>query len=266
IPEPEALSKRMLSSITDSLLSLSTQEASVSFIDYKELKTRTTIEDAAKRLGLELRVNANQLRGFCPACLSGGDRALAITPSKQLFYCFGGKVGGDCIALVAHIKGIQTKEAAHWLAGTGPASAGDRTKQSATPPPAPASQARAFDPEAYAARLECSHEALAGLALSPETFKAFKAGYAATGKLRGRLALPLTDRQGKTLCYVGKALKDEQPQLLYGTDTFNPHSILFGWDKAAGGDVLYVARDPLDVLRAHEGGITAVSFLGDITA
>jgi hypothetical protein len=96
--------------------------------------------------------------------------------------------------------------------------------------------------------------------------KAFRAGYAAQGILRGRLALPVTDRQGKVLCYCGKALGEEQPQLLFPKD-FDPGGLLFGWERIEATDVLYVARDPLEVLRAFEGGITSiVAFLGNATS
>ena len=233
------------------------------FIDYADLKTRVSITDAVQKLGLELHNTGNQRRGFCPRCMTGGDRALVVTPEKNLFYCFNAKIGGDCIALVAHLKDLKTNEAANWLAGTVPLSRPPNKTSSATPPPAPG--ARIFDPAAYAARLDASHEALAGLGISADTIKAFKAGYASTGLLRGRLALPVCDRQGKALCYTGRALKDEHPPLVFPKD-FDPKSFLFNWERAEPGDVLYVARDPLDVLKAHEGGLIAVSFLGEINS
>jgi hypothetical protein len=68
---------------------------------YAELKTRVSIHDAIQKLGLELKPAGHQLRGFCPQCKAGGDRALVITPDKSLFYCFNAKIGGDQIALSA---------------------------------------------------------------------------------------------------------------------------------------------------------------------
>ena len=68
-------------------------------IDYAELKTRVSIHDAIQKLGLELKPAGHQLRGFCPQCKTGSDRALVITPDKSLFYCFSAKTGGDQIAL-----------------------------------------------------------------------------------------------------------------------------------------------------------------------
>ena len=42
---------------------------------------------------------------------------MVVTPDKGLFYCFAAKVGGDQIALAAHIKGLKTSEAATFLSG-----------------------------------------------------------------------------------------------------------------------------------------------------
>jgi len=166
----------------------------VGFIDYAELKTRVSIHDAIQKLGLELKPAGHQLRGFCPQCKAGGDRALVITPNKSLFYCFNAKTGGDQIALIAHLKEMTTNEAANWLAGTVPQN--NRTKAgSTTSPPAPPAKA-GFDPERYAGRLDPSHSALEPLGIAPDTLKAFKAGYASTGLNRGRLALPLYDSKG----------------------------------------------------------------------
>ena len=110
------------------------------FIDYAELKTRVSIHDAIQKLRLELKPAGHQLRGFCPQCKAGGDRALVITPDKSLFYCFNAKTGGDQIALVAHLKEITTNEAANWLAGTVPQN--NRPKAgSTTSPPAPPAKA-----------------------------------------------------------------------------------------------------------------------------
>ena len=72
------------------------------FIDFAALKDRVPIEDAIRKLDLDLKERNGQWRGPCPACKSGGERALVITPAKQAFYCFGAKTGGDVIALAAH--------------------------------------------------------------------------------------------------------------------------------------------------------------------
>ena len=137
------------------------------FIDFAELKTRVSIEQAAQMLGLTLTPHGSQYRSPCPVCKTGGDRALIITPAKGLFYCFAKKIGGDAIALTAHIRGTSVKEAADELSrafGTVQNSTSTVSKNRATAPQAPEARKQpAFDPEAYAARLDASHASLAPL-------------------------------------------------------------------------------------------------------
>jgi DNA primase len=238
------------------------------FVDFAELKTRVSIEQAAQMLGLTLTLHGSQYRGACPVCQTGGDRALIVTPAKGLFYCFAKKTGGDVIALTAHIRGIPVKEAADHLDrtfGTVQNSTGTVSKRHATAPQAPEARKQpAFDPEAYAARLDASHASLAPLGLSAETLKAWKAGYSNSGTNRGRLAIALHDRDGNTIGFAGRALGNEQPTLII-PNGINPQEIIFGADRVETG-TLYLVRDVLDVLKAHESGVTnCVCFLTEIS-
>jgi hypothetical protein len=88
------------------------------FIDFQALKQEIKIEDAVPLLGLKVSQFNEQMRGPCPACKSGGDRALVITAAKSVYYCFAAGEGGDVIALTSHIKVIGMKEAAAFLAET----------------------------------------------------------------------------------------------------------------------------------------------------
>ena len=238
------------------------------FVDFAELKTRVSIEQAMQMLGLKLTLHGSQYRGACPVCQSGGDRVLIVTPAKGLFYCFAKKSGGDVIALTAHIRGISVKEAADQLNrafGTVQNSTSTVSKSRATAPQAPEARKQpAFDPEAYAARLDASHASLAPLGLSAETLKAWKAGYSNSGTNRGRLAIALHDRDGNTIGFAGRSLGNEQPTLII-PNGINPQEIIFGSDRVEAG-TLYLVRDVLDVLRAHESGVqNVVCFLTEIS-
>jgi DNA primase len=239
------------------------------FVDFAELKTRVSIEQALPVLGLNLLPHGGQYRGPCPVCKSGGDRALVVTPAKGLFYCFAAKIGGDVIALTAHIRGTTVKDAADELSrafGIVQNSTGTVSKSRATAPQAQEARKQpAFDPEAYAARLDASHASLAPLGISPETLKAWKAGYSNAGTNRGRLAIALHDRDGNILGFAGRSLGDQQPALTI-PNGINPQEIIFGAERVEQG-TLYLVRDVLDVLKAHESGVTnCICFVTDITA
>ena len=54
------------------------------FVDFAALKQRVRIEDVLPELGLEMKQHAGQWRGPCPACRSGGNRALVVTPDDDV--------------------------------------------------------------------------------------------------------------------------------------------------------------------------------------
>jgi DNA primase len=244
------------------------QEAPVPYIDFAELKKSATIERTVEYLKLQTKPDGGQRRGPCPTCARGGDRAIVVTPAKQMFYCFAAKTGGDSIALVAHIRGIPVKDAADELNrafGTVQNSTGTVSKNRATAPQAQAATKQsAFDPEAYASRLDAAHASLAPLGISADTLRDWKAGYANSGTNRGRLAIALHDRDGNILGFAGRALGNEQPALTIPNGV-NPQEIIFGGERVEQG-TLYLVRDVLDVLRAHENGVTnCVCFLAEIS-
>lgn len=233
------------------------------FVDFVELKTRVSIEQAVPLLGLKLTPSGAQLRGRCPVCKTGGDRTLVVTPAKNLFYCFAQKIGGDQIALAAHVKGSGLSDAAAFLGG---ASAAKTTvTDSATIPPAHHRKKTGFDAEAYAVRLDPAHPSLAPLGLSEETYRTFRSGFASSGGNRGRLALPLHDRDGNLIGYYGRSIKEESPLLIF-PNGIDPHEFIFNTHRVQTGE-LYLVRDPIDVLKAHEAGVeNVVAFLTTITA
>lgn len=144
----------------------------MAFVDFAAVKEAVSIEDAVHLLGLELKPSGSQLRGPCPKCQHGGDRALVVTPSKGLFVCFGAgqKCGGDQLSLVAHIAGLSVRDAAEWLGGTVTSEqetvTGNKelvSKKRATVPQAEKKTTREptrapFDPSAFAEKLEYGPE------------------------------------------------------------------------------------------------------------
>jgi hypothetical protein len=228
-------------------------------IEFAELKQSVPIERAAEWLGLQLKKSGGQLRGPCPVCKEGGDRALVVTPSKGLFYCFGKcHKGGDAITLAAMVRGSSLRDAAEFLAGKAGAGNAHRSQDSARDgspqPPTTDGRLRPLD------YLQSVHEAVQGLDVSPETCTHFGAGFAPKGIMRGRLAIPVHDSAGVLLAYCGRALHDENPTLLFPRD-FDPRSAIFNAQRVVEGD-LFLVRDPLAALTAFQNGVeNVVAFL-----
>ncbi|WP_133122930.1 CHC2 zinc finger domain-containing protein [Zhengella mangrovi] len=241
------------------------------FVDFAALKQRVRIEGVLPDLGLEMKQSGGQWRGPCPACRSGGPRALVVTPAKSAFYCFGGRTGGDVIALVSHIRGLSMKAAAEDLSrrtgeGSGSQDENGGNAGGLTVPRERTKEAvRSLQPLTY---LEVEHEAVQALGLSPQTCTDFGAGYAPKGIMRGRLTIPVHDRSGTLVAYCGQTVKAESPALIF-PNGFKPWDIIFNahaLEALPSGEEgeLFLARDPLEVMLAAENGITnVVSFLTD---
>ena len=86
-------------------------------VDFKALAQRIQIEQVITMLGIPLKKTGAQLRGPCPICSHGSNRCFVVTPKLNRFWCFGNcQIGGDVIELVAQVKRVSHKEAAHFLA------------------------------------------------------------------------------------------------------------------------------------------------------
>lgn len=217
------------------------------FVDFAKVKDTVKVERAIGLLGLTMKQTGSQFRGTCPACRSGGDRALAINTDKQGYYCFAKGAGGDVIALAAHVRGMTQKEAAAWL-----------LEQSGTPePPAQATPQLPLGKSLAPLDYLTYTPAIKSLGLSEETCTEFGAGYAPKGIMRGRFAVPIKATDGTLLAYVGVAVTAEQSPKLHFPNGFSPDGVIFGADRVGEGE-LYLVRDPVQVLTSFEAGMSNV--------
>ena len=235
----------------------------MAYVDFATVKEQVPIEQAIERLGLSLKQRNGQWRGPCPTCQSGGERALVVTPAKRAFYCFGGRVGGDVIAFVAHIRDCSMKDAAEFLAegnstSTNTSIASRNSTSSGTVPEERSKEGvRNLRPLTY---LQPGHEAVLEMGLEEDTCVSFGAGYAPKGIMRGRLAIPIHDWNGNLVAYCGRTVTQDSPTLIF-PNGFRPEEHIFNANRIGEGE-LVLMRDPLDVLLATQNGIdNAVCFL-----
>jgi hypothetical protein len=192
-------------------------------LDFAAIKERIAIERVLPLLQLNLRHANNQYRGPCPTCKSGGDRALVITPGKEAFYCFGSKRGGDVIALVAHIRGMQQREAAAFIVeqfqldgGNSNISTDNISSRNSSPEPRPATvEAKGRrGPLTALDYLVSNHPVIGLLGLSAASIEALGGGFAPKGTMIGRIVIPLRLPEGELVGYLGIATRPDQSPLL----------------------------------------------------
>jgi hypothetical protein len=95
--------------------------ASSAQADFRLLKSCVTLPMIFERYSsIELRQQGRELRGACPFCKQehtnakgnrNSQRAFAVNPEKQTFYCHACKKGGDIIKFVAESEGCNLKDA-----------------------------------------------------------------------------------------------------------------------------------------------------------
>lgn len=164
----------------------------MSYVDFAALKERTSIEDVATMLHLQLKQSGKQLRGPCPACDEGGDRALVITPERGAYYCFADKQGGDLIALAAHIRGEVMKDAANFIHHSLTVPQEKEAKET--------KQLKKLQPLSH---LEYDHPALTAQGIDPAIAEELGIGWATKGVARGNIVIPVRDGQGTLIGYIG---------------------------------------------------------------
>jgi DNA primase len=79
-----------------------------------EIKSRLNIEDVVSQY-VQLKKAGRNLKGLCPFHQEKTP-SFMVSPEKQLAYCFGCHKGGDVIAFIQEIEGLEFKEAVNLLA------------------------------------------------------------------------------------------------------------------------------------------------------
>lgn len=177
--------------------------------EFDKVKDAVSIEQAAQMLGLQLKKEPTGLRCECPVH-AGGNRTLAITPTRALFFCFPSKKGGSCIDLVAHVREVATHEAANMLAKhfgldssrTSPQARAE--KETATPPARGMAALDYLDPLA---------EQVEALGITPAVADQVGIGFASRGTMTGRVLFPIRMPDGTLIGYCGIALDADPPFL-----------------------------------------------------
>ena len=82
----------------------------------KQRARAARIEDELARHNIKLRRSGAELVGPCPVCGEGDDR-FAVNVKKQAWNCRHCEIGGDVIALVQHLDGVDFLQAIETLTG-----------------------------------------------------------------------------------------------------------------------------------------------------
>jgi DNA primase len=246
------------------------------FVSFVEVKRRVSMEVVLERYGLlaDLKQKGRNLAGPCPFCEGTSARQFQVNLTKNAWYCFGCKQGGNVLDFVATRENIGVRAAALKLDAWFELGLAGKESRGATSD-APAEEPSAKElltsnpPLTFTLKtLDPQHENLAPLGIGAETFRRFEAGYCTKGLLKGRLAIPVRNREGELVAYAGLATGDEEPRYLFPAN-FHPSLEVMNLDRlaefASESGPLYLAPEIEGVLRLAEVGCLAVLGLFDGT-
>lgn len=188
------------------------------FIDFRLLKQCVQILDILDHYGLRetLRPSGKTLVGSCPICGGEGDR-FRVSPEKNVWNCFGKECkGGNALDFVAKKDAVPLREAAQriveWLKldlNSEPEAKVSLPKpiqmEAVTQPVGSSEQAGVNKPLKFVLQhLDSSHPYLTERGLSAETVEAFGLGYCDRGIMKGRVVIPVHNREGELVAYLGR--------------------------------------------------------------
>lgn len=262
------------------------------YVDFQLVKERVSIHQVLEHYDLwdEFSGDGTQRRGPCPLCESDSRRCFNANVEKNIWRCFGCEAGGNILDLVAGIEECSVVEAARKLAEwfeipTHKSKSRRKSRQAPTKKPKPeeekaepegcdegsdaADEPHINEPLSFdrLKHLEFDHEALTARGMMSDTAEHFGIGFCTRGIMKGTIAIPLHDAEGRLLAYAG-ASPDGPTAPYRWPKGFRPELEVYNIHRAAQSetlldDGLFVAPDPLDVVRLHETGRdNAVALMG----
>jgi len=189
----------------------------MTWIDYQHIKASVNISQVLAYYGIELKLTGNhQLAGACPLPCHSGDRsnnnAFHVNTEKNAFNCFTHCGGGNVIDFVAKMENCEFREAAlklnEWFLSGGPPD--DKGEDS----PESSSVEEFNKPLSFELKgLKGNHPFLRKTKnLQSETIKTFGLGFCSKGLLAGWIAIPVHNKDGQVVAYIGRAVNDTQAE------------------------------------------------------
>src|SRR5215467_12976748 len=194
------------------------------WVDYHALKQSVGIAQVLSSYHVKLKpIGRNQLRGRCPLPPHGSERSresFSVHTAKNVWASHStsccearhGRVGGNILDLVALLERCSIREAglrlqSGWPSGSRPCKQLASKESSSSSAP--------LRPLPFSLRLSW-HPYLGQRGVGAATAARFGVGYyAGPGFLRGRIAFPIHDSEGRLVAYAGRSIDGSEPRYLF---------------------------------------------------
>jgi DNA primase len=238
-------------------------------IDFVRVKQEASFETVLERYGITLIGSGAQRRALCPFHRET-DPSCSFELKRNVFHCFACGVSGSVIDFVARMEACSLPAAAATIARWCGIVSGDTVPQGTARVGLNIHASSGADdqsnrPLAFTLELDPSHAYFEQRGVPPATVRTFGLGYCARGIMRGRVCIPVHDKDGVLVGYAGRWPTDVVPsgapryRLPKG---FKKNAVLFNLHRVLRSEHLVIVEGCWSVFRLWELGIAAVALMG----
>jgi len=233
------------------------------WVSFAEIKSRVGLAQVLRCYQVDWlrRSGLGQYRGRCPIHRGQGREAFHVHLERGVFHCFACGAGGNVLDLVAAMEGCSIRAAALRLQGS-PAAAGMAAGTACGAAGRKlVTKKREGNPRlGFSLDVDRRHPYLARRGIDGATASHFCVGYfSGRGLMRGRIAIPIHDDQGRLVAYCGRTVEGGDPRYRFPAG-FQKSQVLFNYHRARGaaGDRVIVVEGFFDCMRVHQAGFAGV--------
>jgi DNA primase len=188
------------------------------WIDFKELRLKLRFSDVFRHYKVQMTVKGERATGFCPLPTHQGQRkspSFSVHLERGIWQCFGCQAKGNILDFACRMEGFNPDDPKELRSAALKirdifqigSEAPEQPKKRAQHP---SQQILINAPIDFELRtLDPGHPYLKERGFTDETIRHFGLGYCNRGMLKGRIAIPLHDPQGRLVGYAGRITKDE---------------------------------------------------------
>jgi len=275
---------------------------SKNWVDYREIKSRVTMEMVLERYGLlsKFKPSGRNYTGVCPIHNGTNPRQFSVNLEKSMWNCFGDcKCGGNILDFVARMENVTIRNAGlllkDWFLRTpepaeSPAEDSDHVvpsehgeqkgqlvreetedagRQSHRIRAAQSRRKSVNPPLTFKLKLTPDHPFFEERGIATETVAQFGMGYCSKGLLRGRIAIPIHDHDGHLVAYCGRATSPDQIEKggRYKLPSkFKKSEVVYNLNRIERKtSFLILVESYISVFKLHQAGIqNVVAIMGSV--
>jgi DNA primase len=229
------------------------------WVSFAEVKGGVRLRQVLQSYGVDWlrRSGPDQYRGRCPIHQGQGQEAFHADLARDMFHCFACGGGGNVLDFVSAMESCSIRDAALRLQASAMGIPGRGRDVASRKLVTEKREGNA--PLAFALGLNQAHPYLSERGIDAGTVRHLGVGYCGHGLMRGRIAIPIHDAQGRLVAYAGRALEDVAPRYRFPAK-FQKSQVLFHYHRAraTAAQTVVVVEGFFDCMRVHQAGFAGV--------